>query len=101
MHKPKKLWKVSEIAAHSGLTRQALHNYVLLGLIQEVERTPGGHRLYGDDVFGRLERIARLKRKGLTLREIGERLAAPPKRQRDGHDTQTRLGEVDHADEQG
>lgn len=78
--KPKKLWKVGELIRHTGLSRQTIHNYVVLGLIEEEEQTPSGHRLFGDSVFTRLDRIRRLKAKGLRLAEIAERLdrrAAP------------------------
>ena len=35
---------MGEIARIAGCSRQTLHTYALLGLIREVERTPGGHR---------------------------------------------------------
>jgi DNA-binding transcriptional MerR regulator len=40
-----------------------------MGLIQEVEWTEGGHRLYDESVFKRLSRIDELK-KSKTLQEI-------------------------------
>lgn len=72
VRKPKKLWKVGDLVRATGLTRQTIHNYCLLGLIQEAERTPSGHRLYDDAVFERLARIERLKRQGKRLQEIAE-----------------------------
>jgi hypothetical protein len=77
MRKPRKLWKVGELAQHAGISRQAIHNYVLLGLIEEAERSPGGHRLFDDEVFARLQKIERLKRKGLRLTEIVALLNQP------------------------
>lgn len=71
---PKRLWKVGDLIRATGLTRQTLHTYTLLGLITEDERTPAGHRLFGDAVFARLRRIDALKRKGLRLSEIAARL---------------------------
>jgi DNA-binding transcriptional MerR regulator len=59
---PRKLYRVSEIAAHMGLTRQTLHNYATIGLITEERRTDGGQRLFDESVFGRLAVIQRLKR---------------------------------------
>jgi DNA-binding transcriptional MerR regulator len=59
---PKKLYRVSEIADHLGLTRQTLHNYATIGLITEERRTDGGQRLFDESVFGRLAVIQRLKR---------------------------------------
>ena len=43
----------------------------VLGLIREQERTESGHRLYGERVFERLERIKELRGKK-TLRQIRE-----------------------------
>ena len=68
---PKKLYKTGEIMAHTGISRQTLHNYTLFGLIREEERTPSGHRLYGEEVFLRLQKINELKSR-LSLREIKE-----------------------------
>jgi DNA-binding transcriptional MerR regulator len=66
---PRKLYKIGEVMEFSGLSRQTVHNYTQWGLISEAERTPKGHRLYGEDVFDRLRRIAELK-KTRTLKEI-------------------------------
>ena len=68
---PRKLYKTGEIMAHTGISRQTLHNYTLFGLIREEERTPSGHRLYAEEVFIRLAKINDLKEK-LSLREIKE-----------------------------
>lgn len=65
---PKKLFKIGEVMRYSGLSRQTIHNYTMLGLISEEERTESGHRLYGEDVFDRLERIKELR----TTRKIRE-----------------------------
>jgi DNA-binding transcriptional MerR regulator len=73
--KPKKLWKIGEVMRHTGLSRQTVHNYTILGLIREEERTESGHRLYGDDVFDRLATVERLKKQGKTLKEIARVLA--------------------------
>lgn len=71
MQPPRKLFKIGEVMRYSGLSRQTVHNYTMLGLIRETERTESGHRLYPEDVFGRIERIVELK-KTKTLREIQE-----------------------------
>lgn len=67
----RKLFKIGEVMQYSGLSRQTIHNYTVLGLIREQERTESGHRLYGEKVFQRLERIKALRGKK-TLREIRE-----------------------------
>lgn len=66
---PEKLYRIGEVMRYSGLSRQTVHNYTLLGLIREVERTEGGHRLYPEDVFERLNEVKRLK-STKTLKEI-------------------------------
>ncbi len=72
---PRKLWKIGEIARHTKLSRQTVHNYTVLGLITEEDRTESGHRLYGDAVFKQLAEIERLKAGGKTLGEIARRMA--------------------------
>jgi len=66
---PKKLYKIGEIMKATELSRQTIHNYTMLGLIFPEERTESGHRLYGEDVFERLEKIQRYKRHH-TLEEV-------------------------------
>ena len=66
---PPKRYRIGELARHTGLTRQTLHNYTRWGLIEEAEWTPGGHRLYDESVFARLGTILRL-RKEHTVEQI-------------------------------
>jgi len=42
----------------------------MLGLIEPVARTHGGHRLYTEEVFERLARIDEMKTSGMKLLEI-------------------------------
>ncbi len=60
---PPKRYRIGEIVQHTGLSRQTIHNYTIMGLIVEAERTPGGHRLYDETVFHRLQMIHELKSK--------------------------------------
>jgi DNA-binding transcriptional MerR regulator len=73
MDAPKKLFKIGEVMKHTGLSRQTIHNYTMMGLIVEAERTVSGHRLYGEDTFARLERIKML-RMHRPMREVIEML---------------------------
>ncbi len=66
---PRKLYKIGEVMQYTGLSRQTIHNYTMLGLITEDERTPSGHRLYGEAVFHRLGRIQELKQR-MSLKEV-------------------------------
>jgi MerR family transcriptional regulator, copper efflux regulator len=73
MPAPPKRYKVGEIMRHTGLSRQTIHNYTMLGLINPVERTDSGHRLYDESVFDRIRKIELLKIHR-TLGEIREML---------------------------
>jgi len=66
---PRKLFRIGDIVRHSPFSRQTIHNYTIMGLIQEAEWSQGGHRLYDESVFERLATIAELK-KSRTLTEI-------------------------------
>ena len=76
MIKREKLYKIGEVMYYSGYSRQTLHNYTLAGLIFEARRTDSGHRLYGDDVFDRLEKIKKMQHENCTLMEIKKALEA-------------------------
>ncbi len=66
---PARLYRIGDVVRHTPFTRQTIHNYTTMGLIQESDWTEGGHRLYDEKVFERLARIAEL-RKTTTLAEI-------------------------------
>ncbi len=69
---PPKLYRIGEIVEHVGISRQTIHNYAIMGLLHEVRWTPGGHRLFGEDVFERLRIIAELKARRRSLQDIRE-----------------------------
>lgn len=71
MAPPKKQYKIGEVMKYSGLSRQTIHNYTMMGLIHEEERTLSGHRLYPEGVFERLKKIELLHRHR-ALREVVE-----------------------------
>jgi DNA-binding transcriptional MerR regulator len=70
---PPRRYKVGELAAATGLCRQTLHNYTKWGLIGEASWTAGGHRLYDESVFARLERVIQLKAT-MTVEQVREHL---------------------------
>lgn len=72
---PRKLYRIGEIVRHSPFSRQTIHNYTTMGLIQESQWTEGGHRLYDESVFSRLSEILEL-RKTKTLSQIKDILAS-------------------------
>jgi DNA-binding transcriptional MerR regulator len=91
---PAKLYRIGELVSYTPFSRQTIHNYTIMGLIQEAKWTEGGHRLYDESVFERLSEIIRL-RKTKTLSEIREAL-----RKKDGMDSQFRnlveKGRIEH-----
>lgn len=66
---PTKLFRIGELVSYTPFSRQTIHNYTIMGLIQEASWTQGGHRLYDESVFERLSKIIQL-RKTKTLSEI-------------------------------
>ena len=73
---PAKRYRIGELVRYSPFSRQTIHNYTIMGLIRESAWTQGGHRLYDESVFGRLSKIAEL-RKTKTLTQIREMLDSP------------------------
>lgn len=73
--RPPKLYRIGEIVEYYGLSRQTIHNYTTMGLLQETDRTRGGHRLYDESVFDRLDAIVRMKKENRSLGFIREYFA--------------------------
>jgi MerR family copper efflux transcriptional regulator len=86
--KPKKMYKIGELMKYTRLSRQVLHNYTVMGLIEASERSEGGHRLYSEDVFDRLAKIEALKRHR-TLQEVRGVLMAEDTRKREADEAVT------------
>ena len=84
----KKLFKIGEVAEYSGLSRQTVNYYSVLGILREAGRTKAGHRLYDESVFDDIDRLRELK-PTKTLREIAEILRGEAKQEEspDGKDT--------------
>ena len=68
--RPPKLYRIGEVVEYSGKSRQTVHNYTTMGLLPESQWTKGGHRLYDESVFERLDQIAEMKVQGKSLEEI-------------------------------
>ncbi|MCJ7543748.1 MAG: MerR family transcriptional regulator [Phycisphaerae bacterium] len=60
---------------YSGVSRQTIHNYTTMGLIRESRWTDGGHRLYDQSAFRRLDQIAELRGRRKSLGFIREHFA--------------------------
>jgi hypothetical protein len=72
---PRKLYRIGEVVEYAGVSRQTIHNYTTMGLIQEASWTQGGHRLYDEEVFDRLDAISQLKAQRRSLGYIREYFA--------------------------
>ena len=70
---PAKLYRIGDLVRYTPFSRQTIHNYTTMGLIEEVAWTEGGHRLYDESVFERLSKILELRRTK-TLAQIRETL---------------------------
>lgn len=69
---PPKLYRIGEVVDYSGLSRQTIHNYTTMGLLRESTWTQGGHRLYDETAFYRLNEIAEFKAQRKSMRFIRE-----------------------------
>lgn len=69
----KRLVKAGELARRTGLTRQSLHMYVNMGLLNPASSTKGGQRLFYESDIERVSLIRNLcVENGYTLKEIRE-----------------------------
>jgi DNA-binding transcriptional MerR regulator len=76
-------FRIGELSARSGVSRDALRYYERLGLMPRARRTTGGFRLYPPGTLDRIRYIKQAKLNGLTLREIRELLGFQDRRGRD------------------
>ena len=66
----KTLYKVGELSRRTGLTRQALHQYVLMGLIEPAQTTKGGQRLFDEKAEYYVKLIRDMCAEGYTLKSV-------------------------------
>jgi MerR family transcriptional regulator, copper efflux regulator len=62
--------RVGELARQSGKTVRALHLYEERGLLDPIERSKGGYRLYAQDALVRVRWISKLQDMGFSLNDI-------------------------------
>lgn len=65
-------YQIGEVTERVGLSTRTVRYYEEVGLVQPVERTAGGFRLYSDHDVRRLERAKQLKPLGFSLDEVRE-----------------------------
>ncbi|MFF0430191.1 MerR family transcriptional regulator [Streptomyces sp. NPDC004520] len=83
--------RIGELARRSGVSERSLRYYEQQGLLLS-ERTPGGHRSYGEWAVDRVIRIQALYAAGLNSRKIA--LLLPCMRDADGGPTERTTGEL-------
>ena len=64
--------QIGELAELAGVSDRTIRYYERIGLISPVQREGAGYRHYDGTSLKRLQKIAALKRLGLSLTEIGE-----------------------------
>ncbi len=62
--------QIGELSERAKVSHRTIHYYERLGLMKPTEREGVGYRYYDDIALKRLEKIAALKRLGLSLDEI-------------------------------
>ncbi|MFI7687434.1 MerR family transcriptional regulator [Nonomuraea sp. NPDC049655] len=77
--------RIGELARRSGVSERSLRYYEAQGLLR-AERTPGGHRDYGEWAVDRVVRIQTLYAAGLSSKKIAQLL--PCMRDADGRPTE-------------
>jgi MerR family transcriptional regulator, repressor of the yfmOP operon len=68
---------MEEVTERLGITSRTLHYYEEIGLLPDVARTEGRHRVYDEEMLDRIAHILRLKQVlGASLQEIRDILQA-------------------------
>lgn len=66
------LLQIGELAQRTGVSHRTIHYYERIGLLRPAEREGVGYRYYDEQAVQRLEKIAALKKLGLSLDEIAQ-----------------------------
>ena len=75
--------RVNDVAEAAGVNRETLRYYERRGLIEEPDRSPGGHRLYDERAVHTLRIIKAAQRLGFTLDEVADLIEVGRRRGRD------------------
>ena len=71
---PTRYFRIRDLCDYAHVSRQTIHNYNQLGLIRAAKLTEGGHRLYDESVFDRIDKITALKSRQYSLKQIVQQL---------------------------
>jgi DNA-binding transcriptional MerR regulator len=75
--------RAGEVADAAGVNRETLRYYERRGLLEPPDRSPGGHRLYDEQVVTTLRVIKAAQRLGFTLDEVADLVEVGRRRGRD------------------
>ena len=67
-----KLLSIGKAAQQAGVSKQSLHYYLMVGLLEPTEVTPTGRRLFDTSATERVRLIRKLNKSGYPLRAIRE-----------------------------
>lgn len=68
------LLRIGELATHAGVSPRTIDYYTQLGLIDPVQRSDGGHRLYDPATADTINTIKQLEAHGIGLNAIADAL---------------------------
>ena len=77
---PTRYFRIRDLCDYAHVSRQTIHNYNQLGLIRAAKLTQGGHRLYDESVFDRIDKITALKSRQYSLKQIVQQLGLAAER---------------------
>ena len=66
--------RIGELAQNLKTTTKTLRFYESIGLLVEVQRSPSGYRLYGEQAIVQAQHVLALRRLGLSIEELQELL---------------------------
>ena len=72
MNREDGLISVGPAAKKAGISRQSLQYYIMIGLIEPTQTTPGGTRLFDSKCIEKIKLIKKLNKSGYPLRAIRE-----------------------------
>ncbi len=75
--------RINDVAQAAGVNRETLRYYERRGLIEQPDRSPGGHRLYDERAVQTLRIIKAAQRLGFTLDEVADLIEVGRRRGRD------------------
>jgi DNA-binding transcriptional MerR regulator len=72
LSKDGKLIQIGQAAKAAGVSKQSLQYYLMVGLVEPVDFSKGGRRLFDESSVERIKLIKRLNKSGYPLRAIRE-----------------------------